>query len=179
MKIKIVLLSPPKKTGFRQNDMRKIIGILFLTPLLFSSCQYFDKQVPSKDELVQEQLKTINWKVVDEFPSVSNCDSIQDKSQKQQCFFEFMTHLIQEKLNGDTLAVLYPELDTINVKVTVFADSALQFEPQIKDSLSYNTTKIDSIIKARLVDFPQIKPAIKRGLPVKTQFLLPVILKVE
>jgi hypothetical protein len=159
--------------------MRKAFLILFLIPLLFSSCQYLDKQVPSKDALLEEQLKTINWKTVDEMPSISNCDSLTDKAQKQQCFFEFMTQLIQQKLNGDTLAVLYPELDTISVKVTVFANSALQFEPQIKDTLSYNTSKIDSIITSRLVDFPQIKPALKRGVPVKTQFILPVILKVE
>jgi len=30
-----------------------------------------------------------------------------------------------------------------------------------------------------LVDYPKINPAIKRGVPVKTQFTLPVILKVE
>lgn len=159
--------------------MRIKILILSLSSLLFSSCQYFDRQIPSKEKLLQEQLKTINWKVVDEFPSIANCDSITDKNQKQQCFFEFLTQLIQEKLNGDTLPVLYPQLDTINVKVTVFPDSTLQFEPQIKDTLSYNITKIDSIIKARLVDFPKINPAIKRGIPVKTQFVLPVILKVE
>lgn len=159
--------------------MRKIIGILFLGPLLFSSCQYFDKQVPSKEQLLNEQLKSINWKVVDEFPSVAECDSVADKTQKQQCFFEFLTQLIQQKLSADTLAVLYPTLDTINVKVTVFPNATVQFEPQIKDSLSYNTSKIDSILKARLVDFPKINPAIKRGIPVKTQFILPVILKIE
>jgi hypothetical protein len=159
--------------------MRKIFLILFTIPLVFSSCQYFEKQVPSKEELLQEQLKSINWSKVDEYPSSAECDSVTDKSQKQQCFFDFLTRLIQEKLNGDTLAVLYPQLDTINVKVTILPDSTLEFEPQIKDSLSYNTSKIDSIIKARLVDFPKINPAIKRGVPVKTQFTLPVILKVE
>ncbi len=159
--------------------MRKKFLILLLSPLLFGSCQYFEKQVPSKEELLQEQLKSINWSKVDEYPSVADCDSITDKSQKQQCFFEFLTRLIQEKLNADTLAVLYPQLDTINVKVTVLPDSTMQFEPQIKDSISYNTAKIDSILKTRLVDFPKINPAIKRGVPVKTQFTLPVILKVE
>ena len=159
--------------------MRKIIGILFLGSLLFSSCQYFDKQVPSKEQLLNEQLKSINWKVVDEFPSVANCDSIADKTQKQQCFFKFLTQLIQQKLSADTLSVLYPTLDTINVKVTVFPNATVQFEPQIKDTLSYNTSKIDSILKARLVDFPNISPAIKRGIPVKSQFILPVILKIE
>ena len=39
--------------------------------------------------------------------------------------------------------------------------------------------KIDSILTARLSDFPKVEPAIKRGIKVKTQFVLPVIIKVE
>lgn len=160
--------------------MRKIILILLLSPLLFTSCQYFGKQVPSEDELLKKELKAINWKEVDEFPSVSGCDSILGKEQKQQCFFEYLTQLIQQKLSVDTLAVLYPKLDTINVKVTVFPDSSMQFEPQIpKDTLAYSALKIDSILHARLVDFPKVNPALKRGIPVKTQFVLPVILKTQ
>ena len=152
----------------------------FLVFILFNSCQYFDKQVPSEKELLQKELKAINWKEVDEYPSVVDCDKIEDKKQRQNCFFEVLTQLIQEKLCNDTLAMLYPELDTIEVKVTVFPNSTMQFEPQFpKDSVAYDTVKIDSILKARLVDFPKINPAIKRGLPVKTQFILPVILKVE
>lgn len=153
---------------------------LFLVFILFNSCQYFDKQVPSEKELLQKELKSINWKEVDEYPSVVDCDKIEDKKQRQQCFFEVLTQLIQEKLCNDTLAMLYPELDTIEVKVTVFPNATMKFEPQFpKDSVAYDTVKIDSILKARLVDFPKINPAIKRGLPVKTQFILPVILKVE
>jgi hypothetical protein len=75
---------------------------------------------------------------------------------------------------------LYPELDTIEVKVTIFANATMKFEPQFpKDSIAYDTIKIDSILHARLVDFPKVHPAIKRGIPVKTQFVLPVILKIE
>jgi len=159
--------------------MRKIILIVLLLSLLFNSCQYFDKQIPTKEELLQKELKAINWKQVDEFPSFTNCDSVHDKVQKKQCFFDYLTQLIQEKLSVDTLSVLYPQLDTINVKVTVFANSTMQFEPQLNDSLFYNAPKIDSILHARLVDFPKVNPAIKRGIPVKTQFVLPVILKVE
>lgn len=153
---------------------------LFLVFLLFNSCQYFDKQVPSEKELLQKELKSINWKEVDEYPSVVDCDKIDDKKQRQQCFFEVLTQLIQEKLCNDTLTMLYPELDTIEVKVTVFPNATMKFEPQFpKDSVAYDKIKIDSILKVRLVDFPKINPAIKRGIPVKTQFILPVILKVE
>ena len=153
---------------------------LFIVIILFNSCHYFEKQVPSEKELLQKELKAINWKEVDEYPSVVDCEKIDNKAQRQQCFFEVLTQLIQEKLSVDTLSVLYPELDTIEVKVTVFPNATMQFEPQFpKDSVAYDTIKIDSILKARLIDFPKINPALKRGIPVKSQFILPVILKVE
>jgi hypothetical protein len=152
----------------------------FIALLLFTSCRYYDKQMPLEKELLQKELKAINWKEVDEYPSVVDCDQIEDKKQRQQCFFDVLTQLIQDRLCNDTLSILYPELDTIEVKVTIFPNARVEFEPQFpKDSVAYDTIKIDSILQSRLVNFPKINPAIKRGLPVKTQFILPVILKIE
>jgi hypothetical protein len=156
--------------------LKQFISLLII--LLFHSCQYFEKQVPSEKELLQKELKSINWKEVDEYPSVADCEKIVGKKQRQQCFFEVMSQLIQSKLDIDTLSILYPELDTIEVKVTIFPNATMQFEPQFpKDSVAYDTIKIDSILHARLIDFPKVNPGIKRGIPVKTQFILPVILK--
>jgi hypothetical protein len=136
--------------------------------------------VPSEQELLQKELQTINWKEVDEFPSFVDCDKLDNKAKRQLCFFEYLTQLIQQKLSSDTLSILYPELDTIEVLVTIFPDAKMKFEPQFsKDSVTYDTNKIDSILQARLVNFPKVNPAIKRGIPVKTKFILPVILKVE
>ena len=115
MKIKAVLLKKIKAAFVLLTNMRKFILILFFLSQLFSSCQYFDKQVPSEKELLQKELKAINWKEVDEYPSVVDCEKIDNKQQRQQCFFEILTRLIQEKLSSDTLSVLYPELDTIEV----------------------------------------------------------------
>lgn len=136
--------------------------------------------MPSEEELLQKELEAINWKEVDEYPSFADCEKLEEKTQRQQCFFDDLTLLIQERLRGDTLSLLYPELDTIEVKVTVFPNSRMQFEPQFpKDSVAYDTIKIDSILHARLIGFPKVNPALKQGIPVKTQFILPVILKVE
>ena len=158
--------------------MKKAFALLFLLHL--SSCHYFDKQVPSEESLLEQQMKEINWKQIDEYPTIVDCEKISDETQRKQCFFEFLTQTIQQKLNVDTLSTLFHKLDTIEVKVTIYPDSKLKFEPQFpKDSVAYDTIKIDSILKSRLVDFPKIKPAIKRGIPVKTQFILPVILKIE
>ncbi|ABQ04413.1 hypothetical protein [Flavobacterium johnsoniae] len=150
----------------------------FIVCIFFNSCQYFEKKVPSEKELLQKELKSINWKEVDEYPTVSDCETITDKKERQKCFFDVMSQLIQQKLDVDSLSILYPDLDTIQVKVTIFPNSKMKFEPQFqKDSVAYDTIRIDSILHARLVDFPKVNPAIKRGLPVKTQFILPVIIK--
>lgn len=148
--------------------------------MLFQSCQYLEKKVPNEKELLDKQLKEINWNEVDEYPSVADCEKLTDAIQRKQCFFEFLTTTIQQKLAVDTLSTLFPKLDTIEVKVTVFPNSTMEFEPQFpKDSVAYDTIKIDSILRVRLVNFPKVNPAIKRGIPVKTKFVLPVIIKTE
>jgi hypothetical protein len=158
--------------------LKKLVAILSLTFL--SSCQFFDKKVPNEKELLDKQLKEINWDEVDQFPSVDDCEKLTDANQRKQCFFDFMKSTIEQKLNIDTLKAMYPQLDTIEVKVTVFPTSEVTFEPQFsKDSLAYDTIRIDSILHTRLIDFPKINPATKRGIPVKTQFVLPVIIKSE
>jgi hypothetical protein len=160
--------------------MRKILVLFTFFCLIFTSCQYFDQKVPIKKQLFEKEMKSIDWQNVDEFPSIDACDSIADTSERQRCFFDYLSSLIQEKLAVDTPAVMNAKSDSIDLKVTVFPDAHLGFETVSKDqdSLS-NSVKIDSIIKAKLVDFPKISPAIKRGVPVKSQFVLPVIIKVE
>jgi len=158
--------------------LKKLLPIAAL--LLLQSCQYFEKKVPNEKELLDKQLKEINWNEVDEYPSVVDCEKLTDATLRKQCFFEFLTATIQQKLAIDTLSTMFPKLDTIEVKVTVLPNSDMEFEPQFpKDSVAYDTIKIDSILRVRLVDFPKVNPAIKRGIPVKTQFVLPVIIKYE
>jgi hypothetical protein len=154
--------------------------ILVMLALALTSCSYFEKQVPNEQDLLQKELKAINWNQVDEYPSIAECDQLTDSKLRKQCFFEFLASTIQQKLSVDTLSILYPELDTIEVRVTVNPDASMQFEPQFpKDTVAYDTIKIDSILRVKLVDFPKVNPAIKRGIPVKTQFVLPVIIKTE
>ena len=136
--------------------------------------------MPDEEKLLEERLNQINWKEVSSYPSLPECDSVLDKEQKKECFFSSMTRLVQERLNVDTLAILYPEIDTIEVKVTVFPDATVKFEPQLPtDSVHYDKEKIDSLLRARLNNFPAVEPAQKEGVPVKSQFVLPVIINVE
>lgn len=156
--------------------MRKFL----LLPLLLSalaSCDYIAK-VPDKEVLLKKELENIDWQQVDEYPSVAECEKLENKELRKSCFFEFLSTALQQKLTEDTVAVGSVSADTLQVRVTVFPDSTIQFEPEFPaDSLTYDMRKVDSILKARTSDMPKINPALKRGMPVRSQFVLPVILQ--
>ena len=84
--------------------MKKILSFFLLLSL--SSCQFFEKQVPSEKELLEKQIKEINWKEVDQYPSIADCEKLTDPKQRKQCFFEFMASTIQQKLSIDTLKIM-------------------------------------------------------------------------
>ena len=158
--------------------MKKVV--FFFAILLLNSCQLFDKKVPDEQELLQQELHKINWNEVDAYPTVSSCEAITDKEAQKQCFIDFLVQNIQQRISIDTLHILYPEIDTISVKVTIQPDASIVFETQKPtETVSYDIEVIDSILQNRLSDFPKIEPAIKRGIKVKSQFVLPVIIKVE
>jgi hypothetical protein len=61
----------------------------------------------------KELLKEKSWNQLERSRWVSilvDCDKLDNKPA--QCFFEYLTELIQQKLSSDTLSILYPELDT-------------------------------------------------------------------
>ena len=72
--------------------MKKALA-LFLVLFCFS-CQYLEKKVPSEKELLDKQMKEINWTEVDEYPSIDDCEKLTDANQRKQCFFEFMANEI-------------------------------------------------------------------------------------
>lgn len=143
---------------------------------LAAACDRVVKPV-SESELLERELQSIDWKKVDELPSIATCDSITDKQARQQCFFDVLSATIQEKLNSDTLKTAHQPTDTLMVLVTINPDATVEFEPQSSPDSTAYPINLDSILHARLDDFPKVKPAIKRGIPVKTQFVLPVVIQ--
>ena len=145
--------------------------------VLLQSCQYFEKKVPNEKELLEKRLQEINWDEVDEYPSITNCDSVENSEQRKQCFFDYLTSNIRQRLIDDKVYVKFPAVDTLKLNVTVFPNSKIEFKALINDSLAFEKTKLDSILRVNLTNFQKINPALKRGIPVKTNFILPIKLK--
>jgi len=150
--------------------------LAFLMLLILQSCQLFDKQIPDEKVLLEQELKKIDWQHVDEWPTFVQCDSLLDKDSQKICFYELLSSQLKEKLQDDSIAKLLPNVDSIQVKVTIFSNAKISFEPIINDSLVVNRHQLDSVFQLRLASFPSVQPALKRGIPVKTQLQLPVLL---
>jgi len=84
-KIKCYFYSPTIRLGFVYEYEKNNSNTTLLTLSLYS-CQYLNRQIPDQDELLQKELKSINWNQVDELPNFTSCDSVADKTQKKQCF---------------------------------------------------------------------------------------------
>uniref|UniRef100_UPI0040494505 hypothetical protein n=1 Tax=Flavobacterium sp. TaxID=239 RepID=UPI0040494505 len=147
--------------------------------VLVQSCQFFDAKVPDEKQLLEERLEQINWQEVTVYPSLPSCDKYYDKAAKKDCFFESMQSLLQGKLQPDTLSFLQQKTDTLWVKITIKPDASLVFEPQVDTFQEPEKTTVLDLINAQLVNFPPIEPAQKDGIPVTTQFLLPIVVKTE
>ncbi len=154
--------------------MRSSFYLLLCSTFLFG-CNEWPKKVPSESELLKQELKQVNWRQVDEYPTVADCEALTEKFERQQCFFDFITSLIQQKLSADTLHLSASNNDTLKLKITVTNKAELKFEVAHRDSIpEIQQAVIDSVLKARLVDFPPITPALKRGVPVTSSFVVPV-----
>ena len=133
----------------------------------------------SKEEKVQElvdvQMQDINWNDVDTYPMFPNCDENSEKAIQRGCFeATFLKHFskalkdtdfIREATAGGSMAIHF-NIDNTGV-ITVFSiekDSVMEAQfPGFKERI----TKI-------LTEMPELAPALKRGIPVRAKFKLPI-----
>ncbi|WP_026451258.1 hypothetical protein [Aequorivita capsosiphonis] len=150
------------------------ISILFLA----TSCQFFETEKVSSEEMFKEEMGTINWKDVDNYPSFSNCENAIEKPQQRECFINTISSQLYKSISHENMVAARDIYDTVKVK----------FEVSSKGELSIRDIEIDTLLQKEFPHLEQwlmqsidslqpVAPAYKRGIPVKTQFTLPVIIK--
>lgn len=155
--------------------MKIQFGISFIL-LTMISCGS-DKKVPDPQELLRKELHTIDWTKVDEYPTVDACDSIKDKEENKLCFFNAISNELKTKIKEDSLITQIKGLKEMNILVTITKDAEVSFECEPGDSIRYNVRFLNTLIHNKHENFTPIHPALKRGIPVTTKFVLPISLQ--
>jgi hypothetical protein len=151
--------------------------INYILFLIFFSCDFTSNKELVVEDLVSNDLKTFNWNDVDTYPRFQNCDTIINKESNFDCFVNTITSNLQSNLINNSVVVNSSLSDTliINFSVTNKGDIVLS-ELSNESVISELNVLIDSIFKHTVSDLPKLYPAIKRGQPVKTKFILPILI---
>lgn len=157
--------------------MRFRVIFLFLIVLLSTSCQFFN--LDKKSDL-QEVDTVIDFSSVDSSPSFKVCDSLIEKNAKNDCFRKTIHKHIFESLAKQKLEAKNPINEIIQVVVVIDNKGiVIAREVVISDSLKITIPKIDSLIRVSILEMPKLFPAIKRGIPVATQYQIPIQITVN
>jgi len=135
--------------------------------------------VNSKD-IVKEELETFNWNEVDEYPSFDDCSSSDTKALRKQCFQTILANHITSQLALRKIVVTEDLNDTIEMSFVISEKGNLSVL-NIKNNpkITSQIPEINTFLTESLNNLPQISPAIKRGQQVKSEFKIPIIIKVE
>lgn len=146
----------------------------------FTSCRFFETEKISKEVFLEEELKSITWNEIDQYPVFSACENLIEKAKQKTCFESTLTLHLYQAIPSEEIKVTDDINDTVNVYFTINNEA----------HLSINEIKMDSLTKAHLPlletwflesikEISLKAPAYKRGIPVETNFILPVVIQTK
>ena len=147
--------------------------------ILLISCKNFETKRVCSDDIFQEEVKEINWKEIETYPAFASCEQYSDQ-KRQHCFEKTFSSHIYTFLAQKTVIVN----DSIQEKLVLHLSISAKGKPSL-DSVTMNQTLIEKLPEFRtwldssVITLPKIYPARKRGIPVATNFKLPLQIESE
>lgn len=149
---------------------RKNIFLLFFT-LFFVSCDVFFSK---KENIIIKEIP-IDYKTIDAYPLLPECKNITDRVLQKKCFYEKLSNKIQISLTSHLLESTDKTQGNILIKVHISSIGKASIKSvQIANNIKVAMPKLDSLIRVSIAQLPVLQPAIKAGIPVASEFSLPI-----
>lgn len=150
---------------------------IFLMLSLLTACNWSASREEKTQELVSQEIQSIDWEDVDKYPLFDDCDETVSKQEQKRCFME--TLLLHFSMTLQESELVWHE----EIKDTIFVDFMMEDTGSIRLMNIHNDEEVSSQIpeftdqiKKSLSSLPKIEPALKRGIPVKAKFRIPIVL---
>jgi hypothetical protein len=137
-----------------------------------ASCQFikFDKR---NDALNLDTI--VDFSSVDVSPTFAICDAIIDQSESIYCFRTTIHQKISEKLLQYSFQVNQSIDEVVVLRILINNKGKIVFQSLIASNMiNEELPQLDSLLQRSVEGLPTIFPAIKRGIPVATQYQLPI-----
>ena len=159
--------------------MIKHLHLVFML-LLVTSCQFFETEKVSSEDIYKEEIRTIDWKDVDRYPSFSNCENTLEKPEQKDCFINTINSQLYKSIRKEAMIATREVYDTVKVNFEVSSQGELSIlEIKMDTVLQKEFPHLETWLLQSIDSLQPVAPAYKRGIPVKTQFTLPVIIKTD
>lgn len=156
--------------------MNKVFCLFFF--IIFFSCEFQIEKKISSEKYLEQELKTIDWNSVDEFPLFESC--LNYKKDKQKCFISYFSKELKKNLIDNDFILNRTLVDTVffNLKVDKLGNVTYN-ELQINEFSKIYKNAIETALNITIKNLPKVYPALKRGQPVDVQFILPLLISTE
>jgi len=152
----------------------RALGCAFCLFLLVS-CDWIPSKEAKTQKIVENELRSIDWNDVDQYPLFDSCDETVPKQEQNACFESTWLQNFAMSLQEYDF-VLDNELQTtLYIDFMVDANGELSvLEIDGNSVLEEQLPEFNGIITQSLKSLPKPEPALKRGIPVRTRFRLPL-----
>ncbi len=154
----------------------KFSNKLFLLLLLsLNSCQLFETEKISTETFYKEELNSIDWNDVDQYPVFKACEERTEKEVQRQCFVNSLSETLYNTVQKNIYGTYQSISSTVLVELSVSERARFSIDTIRMDSLLLHTfPRLKSALYKSVDSLQLIAPAYKRGIPVRTQFTLPI-----
>lgn len=157
----------------------RFFAFLTLIFLVFSCGKSSHSKTVSENQ--SKLLDTIvDYTSVDVYPLFTNCNETDEKHNQKECFAHAMTERLEKTIKSIDYKVKVAVNDSTLVKLLVNDNGKTKLvaieSPKIIDE---NLPELDSVIKASVDALPIVKPAVKRGIPIKSEYHLAIVVRTK
>ena len=156
--------------------MNKVFYLFFF--IIFFSCEFQIQKKISAEKYLEQELKTIDWNAVDEFPLFEGC--LNSNLDRQQCFVSNFSDLLKKNLVDNDFILNRTLVDTVYFNLKIDKLGIVSYENIVIDKeLTKYKSVIETALNITIENLPKVYPALKRGQPVDVEFNFPLLISTE
>jgi hypothetical protein len=150
-------------------------SLLIVVLILFSSCDFFKTKTS-----IKTVIEPIDFHSVDAYPLLPECEQLSSRDLQRDCFYTQISNRIKTSLDTYKFKFSENRNETILVTINVNEKGKLVVKSITSSKeIKIDIPKLDSIITQSFTQIFRIQPAIKSGIPVTSEYVLPIVIKTE
>ncbi|MGB5819043.1 MAG: hypothetical protein WBG90_06125 [Saonia sp.] len=158
--------------------MRKLCILCLLYCL--TSCDWLASKEVKTQKLVDQEMQSINWNDLDQYPLFSDCDELASKEEQKRCFESTLLMHFSMTLQEFDFVLDTQLNDTIYVDFLMDSDGLISvLEIEKSTMIDTQMPEFNGVITRSLKNLPRVEPALKRGIPVSAKFRIPLVLNAK